>query len=331
MRAQLVVAVGVVALTGVVGGCRDEPERAAAPVRTLPSRRAVAVHPDVPTAPEAAERARPPAKVDLSFGDGFEMRHPIQDGRLTLIPILATGTPPAQKFITLQDGMTRHVVSVREISDEWEVDTVRITNRAREPLVALSGELIVDANQDRVLAEDTVVAPGKTELVHVRCVEQERDHGGTTFHAGHAIGELSLRRRVVHDTQDAVWAQVDVINTRNGLSPDSKTYRGSAQLQSLGAARARRDRLVAQLQGLEERSRMVGLAIAVDGQVLAIDRLATPALYQQLETELVGSYLPDTDGPPVEGKKVSPDEVRALAASAPSEPTTASSIVLRPL
>ncbi len=33
------------------------------------------------------------------------------------------------------------------------------------------------------------------------------------------------------------------------------------------------------------------------------------ALYQQLETELLASCLPDTDGPPAEGKKVGPDDV----------------------
>jgi len=318
---------------GIVAGCSSD--RPPDPERAMSSRRVVG-KPDVRDAREVREvpdrpEARTPAKVNLALGDGFEMRQPIHDGRLTLVPIIATGATPATRFITLNEGMARNVVSVREVGEEWEVDTVRITNRAREPLVGLSGELILDANQDRVLAEDTVVAPGKTLLVHVRCVEQERDHGGTTFHAGHAIGELSLRRRVVHDSQEAVWAQVDVINARNHLSPESKTYRGSARLQSQGAARERRDRLVAQLQGLEERSRMVGLAIAVDGEVLAIDRLATPALYQQLESELVASYLPDTDGPPAEGKKLGPDDVRALAKRSPDTATSASSSVLRPL
>jgi hypothetical protein len=283
-----------------------------------------------PPRPAPPPRPTPIAKIDLSLGGGYEMRRPVHDGRLTLIPIIATREMPAKRFITLQDGMARGVVTVREISEDWEVDSVRITNRAREPLVVMNGELIVEAMQDRITAENTVILPGTSELVSVRCVEEDRDHGGLRFRAGNAIGELSLRRTVVHASQEAVWAQVDAINQRHELAPSTKTYRHAAQLQAKGANAGRRTQIIAQLEALEERQRIVGVAVAIDDQVIAIDRFATPELYRQLEPQLIASYLADTEGVRPEGRKLSPGDVRALARTN-SSATEAMFTVLRPL
>jgi len=316
MRPYLVLAIGVTV------GCSNNQPPEREPTRVLPSGVEPAPKPD----------PAPIAKVDLSVGNGFEMRRPIHDGRLTLIPIIATRGLPARKFITLHDGMARDLVTVREISEDWDVSTVRITNKSSDPLVVLGGELIVDAMQDRVTAENTVIMAGKSALVNVRCVEEDRDHGGGTFHAGNALAELSLRRTVMHDSQDAVWQQVKVINRRHHLAPSTNTYRHAAHLQAKGASADRRDRIVAQLEALEERQQIVGLAVAVDGQVIAIDRMATPELYRQLETELLASYLPDTAGDQPEGRRLSPDDVRSLARLDRLAVTTdATYSVLRPL
>jgi hypothetical protein len=280
--------------------------------------------------PKPAEPPAAIAKVDLSLGAGYEMRRPIQDGRLTLIPIVAKIDAPPQKFITLHDGMRRGVVAVREVGYEWEVDIVRISNRSSEPLVVIAGELIEDAMQDRVTAENTVILAGKTESVQVRCVEEDRDHGGIVFHAGNALAELALRRTVVHQDQDSVWQKVKQINRRDGISTPTNTYRHAAHAQSKLAERSAA--LLAQLEAREERSKIVGLAVAIDGQVIAIDRFATPELYRALEPELLASYLPATAGPQAEGKKISPADVRALMQMpGATAANTASTIVLRPI
>jgi len=274
------------------------------------------------------------AKVDLSFGQGFELRRPITDGRLTLIPIISTQPTPDEKFVTLHDGMAKGVISVRETGGtdlDWQIDTVRVTNRSRETLVVLEGELIEDAMQDRVTAEAVTIPAGKTQTIQVRCVEEDRDHGGTKFNPGNAIAELGLRRTVVTASQDAVWSKVKQINSRDKIKTSTNTYRIAAHAQTTGDGIERRDLLVKQLALLEERPNIVGLAVAVDGKVVAIDRLATPELYRQLEATLIASYLPATSGAPAEGKRVAPDDVRTLSAQITGSRTTASHSIMRPL
>lgn len=319
MRALWILAVGSLV------GCLDsgdqaspKPQPEVAPIKRAPER--PAPRPEV-------------AKVDLSLAQGLEMRRPIVDGRLTLIPIIATQPSPAQKFVTLHDGMAKGVISVREVgdADTWEVDTVRVTNRSRETLVIMEGELIEDAMQDRVTAEATTITAGATQTIHVRCVEEDRDHGGSRFNPGNAIAELGLRRTVVHSSQEAVWSKVKQINARDNIRTGTHTYRLAAHAQTKGEGAERRDRLVKQLESLEERPNIVGLAVAIDGQVIAIDRLATPELYRQLEGKLIASYLPATTGTPPEGKRVAPADVRKLAAEITGTRTTASHTTMRPI
>jgi hypothetical protein len=278
------------------GGERAEPTPHASP-------------PATPIAKAQTQAPAPKPPIDLRLGEGYEMRHPVHDGRLTLIPIVATAaTGSTPHYITLHDGMTRHVVTVKELSD-WQVDTVSIRNKSNQPLIALSGELVLDAMQDRVIARDTIIAPRSTAQVPVRCVEQHRSYGGRTFHAGNALAELDLRELVVHKDQQAVWAQVDAINRRLGLSPPSGTYRLAAQQQNVGRANA----LASQLAQQPDRERMVGLAVGIDGRIVAVERFASPELYQQLEHELLGAYVSSDFGPPHEGHTLVPADVRVLA------------------
>ena len=284
-------------------------------------------------ASEPAPATEPVAeKPNLAIGTGVEMRGVVRDGRLALVPIVAQTDTPSEPTLTLDAGMKARKVIVREVRGEWDVGNVRITNRSRMPLLVLRGEIITGAMQDRVLAESRVIPAGATEEVAVRCVEQDRDHGSKRFKSGNAMAELTLRRTVAHSDQDAVWKEVDAINTRLGIREDTKTYRHAAARNAKGENEERSNRLAAQLAAHPDRDRMVGVAVAIDGQVLAIDRFASPAVYRDLESKLLGSYVASDFEGLLEGRKLTPEAVRALAEMPSASVTTDASFdALRPL
>ena len=270
----------------------------------------------------------PPPPVDRSLGAGYEMSGLVKDGRITLVPIIATADASAGSYVPLQVAMARGKASVREMPG-MIVDTLRVHNREAQPLFIVSGELVIEGMQDRVFLESTVLAPGEKAEVKVRCVERDRQDGDASFvHAG-AIADLSIRR-VIAD-QNQVWTAVDAINARARVEASTDTYRHAAALHRKAPITTRRDRLQGELAKHPDRQRMVGIAIALDGKVIAIDRFASPALYQALEAQLLASYVAsDFETPAPEGARLTPEAVRALAALAP-QTSSASFTAVRPI
>lgn len=280
--------------------------------------------------PTVIAPADPP--VDRSLGAGFEMGGVVRDGRIVLVPIVATGELPAQHYVTLQDAMARRQATVREMPGEMQVDLLRVHNGSELPMFVMSGELVLGGQQDRALAETRIIAPGRTVEVGVRCVERGREYGDSQFHSGRALVELSLRQTIAQQLQSDVWNQVAAINVRLHTQTDTETYRHAAALQQKSPVADRRDRLVAELAAHPDRQRMVGIAIAIDGTVIAIDRFATPELFQAVEGELVASYVASDVEGPHEGRLVTPEAIRRLAQLTSSTVTTdASFAALRPL
>jgi len=307
----------------MVVGCdvrSPPPESAPRPVRTAHQAPAEAPSAD----PAQVEPA--PTPPDLSLGRGLELRSAVRDGRLALVPIVATGPLAAGTYATLHESMTRGTATVRESGEGFEVDRVRIQNHGAQPLLVLNGEVIIEAQQDRVLAESAVIPPHQGRDLSVRCVESSRAEGGQQFRSSGAIAELALRRVIAHQDQTKVWRKVDEINAHHGLTPETHTYRLAAAMHARGPVAARRDRLAARLAAHPDRERMVGVAVAIDGQVVAIDRFANPELYRRLEPRLLASYAASDEGAPREGRRVSPDDVRRLMEAAIGVSTTEASL-----
>ena len=309
----------------VIGvGCQNE---APPPPEVVPVARAPVVAKGPPR-PAAVE------DIDRSLADGLEIRRPIRDGRLALIPIVATRPTEARPYLTLAAAMQQGVVTIREIGRDqnFHVDQLELRNASAQPLLVLSGELVIEGLQDRVVAADRVIEPGAKVRISVRCVEHGRTAGDLWFTTGQAMAEPSLRERVVHGTQTEVWKQVDEINSRLSLAPRTQTYRGAAELQRTGEAGDRSTRLLGQLASLEERSRLIGFAVAIDDQIVAVERFASSELYRALETELVASYAAGTTGVlPHEAHTLEPTDVRAFLAGTSGITTEASNVVLREL
>ena len=261
-------------------------------------------------APITSAAHAPPAPArDFSIGPGLEMRHPIRDGHLTIIPIALTGVAPPSDVLSLDDAMSRHLATVREIGHDYA--TARVRNKSDQPLFVMSGELILGGPQDHAFARSEIIAPHSTETVPVYCIEQGRDAGPASFHAGHGMVDLALRRTFRFGSQSDVWRQVADDNKRLGLAPRTSTYRDAAELQQAAPAIARRDALHAQLGD----ERIVGLAVAYDGELYAVDRFTSPDQFRAHIDELLGSYIAGDDGAHHEGHTISPDDVRRAAAS----------------
>lgn len=134
-----------------------------------------------------------------------------QRGPLTVFPIWhETVEVPA---VSLAGPRT---VDVRELESP-EVPFLQVAATGKSTVLLLEGDVLVGGLQNRVVAESRLLSPGTTEIVDVRCVEQERWHGSDRQVAGTLRASAFVRA----DTdQREVWRRVAIERSRDVRPPD---------------------------------------------------------------------------------------------------------------
>jgi hypothetical protein len=170
------------------------------------------------------ERPMPPGKP----GAEWRLLQPITYENLTVFPVVSSGGYDTSAFMTLEEGLSRNEVIVREQGAETMIrdrDGVRpavqnyggpsvnqlvLINRGKRPLLLLAGELVSGGKQDRIIGKDRIVPVGGEPLpLDVFCVEHGRWSMGSQFTAAKTIVHPSVREQAaVNQRQDQVWASV---------------------------------------------------------------------------------------------------------------------------
>ena len=207
-----------------------------------------------------------------------------------------------------------------------DVNKLMVSNTSDKPLYLMPGEIIVGGQQDRAIAKEVVIPPGKKGVpIDVYCVEQGRwsqresndsiagEYG--TLANDLSIGRTNLRsllkasnegkfvlttgalngkaRYVAHSgfSQGKVWHEVGKANSSlgNGGSSDSFTHNYVASKT--------RDKLQPILDKLQKpiakQRRIVGVIVAVNGKVQAVDVFESTPLFRKLWPKLLKSYALD--------------------------------------
>jgi len=166
----------------------------------------------------------PPGKPE----GGWRLLEPVTYENLTVFPVVASSGYDTREFMTLEEGLSRGEVIVREQGAETlirdrdgarpamqnyggpSVNQLVLINRGKRPLLLLAGELVSGGKQDRIIGKDRIVPPGSEPLpLDVFCVEHGRWSNGSQFTAAKTIVHPSVREQAaVTQRQDNVWASV---------------------------------------------------------------------------------------------------------------------------
>lgn len=180
--------------------------------------------------------------------------------------------------------------------DGATVGTLVIENKGDAPVLVLAGTLVKGGKQDRQIAQDFIIPPGKTVPVNAFCVEQGRwtatregqDTGGK-FVAQETLTPKAVRESGQYEkNQSEVWKNVAAANDIAGKAPGTGTLMATVE-ETDPAAKARREKV----GGAVEKAfaalgaagdAPVGLAYAIDGKVKVVQQFAHP--------KILNHYLP---------------------------------------
>ncbi len=272
---------------------------------------------------EAAASSQPGTPVAQT---GWQVHEPITHSNLALFPVTTSLHHDSSGYITLDEGLQSGEVEVSELGaalirqrpgtpppSQAQVNTLALVNHSKRALILLAGEIVTGGKQDRIISQDRIVPPGADPLpLDVFCVEPGRWHG-----ASQAFGGTSLmaaprvrERAAVAKNQQEVWAATDAVRAgvAEGIAPGveagvahralsaSSSY---AQLENSEVFRQRIDQASSSLQREYERAlrgalkgkNVVGVVVAINGEVVWADLFADPALFERYWPKLLRSYV----------------------------------------
>jgi hypothetical protein len=158
----------------------------------------------------------------------WRLLEPITYENLTVFPVVSSSGYDTSAFLTLEEGLSRGEVTVREQGAETlirnrgnerripqgysgpSVNQLVLINHSKRPLLLLAGELVSGGKQDRIIAKDRIVAPfGDPLPLDVFCVEHGRWSAGSSFNEAKTIVHPSVRENAaINQKQTDVWAAV---------------------------------------------------------------------------------------------------------------------------
>jgi hypothetical protein len=215
------------------------------------------------------------------------------------------------------------------VSGGNDVNRLVVINRSEKPLYLMPGEIIVGGSQDRTIGRELVIQPdGKPFEVDVFCVEsgrwglraEEETHqylansyavadlsvavqGESVEQAAEeanrgkfiaSLGNLNKDARLavqLDQDQSKVWDEVAAQNAKAGVSVQSgaftANYADPAAVERLDAY------IESMLKPVEEMENVVGVIVAIDGEVDSLDIFESTPLFKKLWPKLLKSYALD--------------------------------------
>lgn len=180
-----------------------------------------------------------------------------------------------------------------------------ITNHSQDTIFVMAGEVLKGGLQDRVIAKDMIVPPSENRMeLPVFCAEKDRwyyrSKSSKDFDQYFAVSSLKVRKAVSElNDQGAVWTAIEDLQQTHKITSQTKAY--ADLMASIGFNEEQEEYLNYFTQILEDkmtvttghendREKIVGVVVAMNGNIVGCDIFATHDLFIQQYESLLHSY-----------------------------------------
>lgn len=152
---------------------------------------------------------------------------------LKLIPIRykARGVAPvisnANTTIPFAYALQKHKIRLQEMQYEQgaDVNWLQVSNHSKQNVLVQAGEVVSGGKQDRMIAETKILEPGKTDYIHVYCIEKRRWDDKTKDFIWKGVANSELRKTMDRiGRQSEVWREIDRQFVRNQKTSETYSY-----------------------------------------------------------------------------------------------------------
>ena len=230
--------------------------------------------------------------------------------KLRLYPIFANETfmdahKDLGKYVSLQKALEGKKVSITETvnntngheSGSATVNKLLIENTSNDTIFLMAGEIVKGGQQDRVLAQDMIIAPnsGKQDL-SVFCVEHgrwsytaESQQAGKKFYGySKVVGNDVRKTAIVEKSQQGVWDKVADVTSKNSAESATGTY------TALDTSKKYNEELTGYINyfkaAMKSQGNVIGVVACSGDKVIGCDMFATPVMFNEHLDGLLNAY-----------------------------------------
>lgn len=246
-------------------------------------------------AAETREDSGGPASEFRQWLAGVALGEAQRSGDLTIVPLLHQEAERLP-FLTAHEAMAAGHLKVTE-KEGGVVGEVVARNEGRRGVLVFEGETLVGCKQNRVVAHTVLVAPGKSVVIPVGCMEQGRwDLRGVEFSTGSSPMEPSLRRAAVLSTmasrsagrgvrldQGRLWRDVAFADAVSHVLSPTRDYHETLERREAEV----RD----EVSGIESVEGQVGLLGLWRGRLLGLELVGHAETWSTVGDRTLTSYV----------------------------------------
>lgn len=209
-----------------------------------------------------------------------------------------TGEKNSFDYISLSDAIMKKYITVKEISESGSVNDLKVVNESPFFVFMSDGDILAGAKQNRVLNSSVLIAPGKTIIIPVSCIEQGRwkyktrefsssDYSTPSFmrykKASNVKRNLNVNSR--HETsQSEIWKSV--------MFYEENYKSGSSTSNLSDVFDCRKEDLENSAKSFEIESGSNGIAIFLNKRLVNIEVFNKDVIYNEYFPKLIkGVYF----------------------------------------
>jgi hypothetical protein len=211
----------------------------------------------------------------------LELGKPLEHGGLTIIPVHMGRVQDRISYVTLEEALRSGWLLISEV-DGGRVPQVMISNLSKQTIFLMSGEILTGCRQDRILAQDILLAPGtKNLLAPVFCVEHGRWHQTSSgFTSKQNLGTPALRATAQKKSpaaQAEIWERIALDNRKMDIGSTTDAYQDAYEKEEVRAAILGIEKKIKNAPFLQDDT--LGVIIGIGGELASVDIFANPGLF----------------------------------------------------
>ncbi len=196
-------------------------------------------------------------------------------------------------YISVSTALKNKYIEIKELDEDGDVNNLIVTNKSRQYVFIMDGDILEGAKQNRVLNTSVLLAPASKTILPVSCVEQGRWSSiSEKFYDADYVAPFEIRKQKAISVKESLYAgenfmadQSEVWENVQGFSNLHHSYSPTSNLSDI--YNEKKDTFDKFIKLFDPKKECNGIAIFVRKNLITIDIFNKGEVYTEYFPKLL--------------------------------------------